>query len=156
MTEPATSAAPAQRWRRVADRTSPLLIALGALVIYSQARQLPFGGLGRPGAGLWPTVVAIITIALCAVLLVIGGGMAESITVQQLRRVVLFVLFIAAFAPVYNLLGFIPAALVVMLGLLRYVGEERWVVSVAVAIPATFAIYALFAIFLELPLRGFL
>lgn len=156
MTEPATSDARVQRWRRVADRTSPLLIALGALVIYNQARQLPFGDLGRPGSGLWPTVVSLVTIVLCAVVFVIGGGMAESITKQQIRRIILFVLFIATFVPVYNLLGFVAASLVVMIGLLRYVGGERWVVSGLVALPATFAIYALFSTFLELPLRGFL
>jgi putative tricarboxylic transport membrane protein len=129
---------------------------LVGLVAIALARQLPEGtATGGPGTRLLPTLVALIVAALGAAVafrppaasaapgdadrtgpLRLGGTLAATV----------------AYALAFERLGFLVATATFLVVLLPIHGERRWPVVAAVAVGATAATYAVFALWLRVPL----
>jgi putative tricarboxylic transport membrane protein len=126
---------------------------LAGLVTLWPAVNLGLGSPAEPGPGLWPAFVA---------LLLVGSGAA---IVHRARRasdteaftrgtvgVAAGVASLAAYAYLFELVGFeIPTVLLLALWL-RFLGGEGWITTGVVAVLATAAAYLLFITGLGVPL----
>lgn len=133
---------------------------VGATVVAASSR-LDFGSPQDPGAGFLPMLTGV-------AILLLGGGVA----VQEWRRrrpparegapepirwrqVAMAVGALLAYWVLLERLGYLLTTLLVTGFLFRYVGRLRWVMAVSGTVAATALSYALFAVWLRIPLpRG--
>ena len=147
---PASGAGPAR------DRIAgAILLALG-LAIGWEARALPFGSLGVPGAGMFPAALALMLAALGLLLALKGGGPALGALGWKEARPGLAIFAALAFAAfALESLGYRLTVAAVLLFLIGAVERKGWRAATLVAFGFAFASHALFADFLRVPLpRG--
>ena len=154
MTSPAEPSASGAGPRR--DRIAGLvLVALGLLIVW-EARALPFGSLGAPGAGMFPVALALILAALGLLLAFQGGGPAVGTLGWKEAKpglAIFAALVFAAFA--LETLGYRLTVAAVLLFLIGAIERKGWRAAGLVAFGFAFLSYALFADFLRVPLpRG--
>jgi len=129
-------------------------IASGALIILGSLR-LPLGGPQNPGPGFLPFLVGVLMLILSVALLVRSAHFkAEkrtepaAVSPKSFKLVgTAAVLFLFAFA--FPHLGFLPATIPLMIFLSRVIGELNWKISLAIGFLTSFAMYALFKIWLK-------
>lgn len=111
------------------------------------------GTLRRPGAGLWPFVVALVIAVLSLVLLAAGRHLQDS---ERFSRLSLLVLAgLATFVGLGVLIptiGFELPALGLCVIWLRFLGGESWRSTVVVSVATVTAFYLLFLYALSIPL----
>ena len=149
--------APASGLGPARDRVAGVvLVALGLWIVW-EARALPFGSLGNPGAGMFPAALALMLVALGLLLALAGGGPALGAQGWQEARRGLAILTALGFAALaLEPLGYRLTVAAVLLFLIGAVERKSWRATVLVAFGFAFASHALFADFLRVPLpRGF-
>lgn len=104
-----------------------------------------------PGPASYPLFVAGLML-LCSVLLLLGRGKPKPLTWGDMKRVVLVVASLFLYFALMSLIGFVLASIVFTLAALLLAGERRLLVLVLYSIGLSFAVYAVFSIFLGLPL----
>jgi len=133
-----------------------LVLAIAVLV---NARSFPTIPGQQIGPGAFPTVLASI-LAVCAVILIVRGLRSSQRWVQpglwmrSPQHILRFVAVLGAllfYIAAASFLGFIPTAVILMLGLLLVFGV-RWPIAAATALASTLVIHAIFYKLLKVPL----
>ncbi len=148
--------APASGLGPARDRVAGVgLVAFGLFVVW-EARALPFGSLGNPGAGMFPAALALMLVALGLLLALAGGGPALGAQGWQEARRGLAILTALGFAALaLEPLGYRLTVAAVLLFLIGAVERKGWRATGLVAFGFAFVSHALFADFLRVPLpRG--
>lgn len=130
------------------------VVAAGAIVL-AVSRDLPFGTLASPGAGMLPMLVTALTILFGLVLLLQAGAsppLAE-ISWDDLPHAAKVTGVAAATAALYGPLGFILST-ALMLFVLVYVVERRSIAAALVfSIPIPLVTFGIFEYLLKTPLE---
>ncbi|MBM4442176.1 MAG: tripartite tricarboxylate transporter TctB family protein [Candidatus Rokubacteria bacterium] len=144
------------------ERGLLLLILAVAAFYLSEAIRLPLGATARPGAGWYPTAVAVFA---CIVALIAAVQAFRAPVVRRVRdtggdaparrrRVLATVMALVAFCFVLPSIGYPIAALAFTVAMLIGLGS-RWPVAMGTGVAAALGSYYLFAVLLDVPLpRG--
>lgn len=145
------------RWfvLRHGDKISAVAVGLLFLTFLISALTLPFGQLSNPGAGLWPTVISILGLVFAVLLFIYGKDIPVLARDQRGLRLALYLAAIVLYAPLYSLVGFIPASIIVLFVLIKIAGEFSWLTSILTSVIGSVVVYALFAMALSLPIDAF-
>jgi hypothetical protein len=145
------------------QRGLPLAILVMAGLYLTQALQLPRGTMARPGAGWYPSMVAVFAciVALGATVHAFRSPLAvreapvdDPDASARRRRVGAMVLSLVAFCFVLPWIGYPLAALGFVTAALMGLGS-RWPTAVGTAVLSAAVSYYLFASLLDVPLpRG--
>jgi hypothetical protein len=134
------------------------VVAAGVLIL-AVSRDLPFGTLSSPGAGMLPVLVVGLMIVFGLVLLLDAGRsppMAE-IPWSDLPHALRVTAVAAAAAALYTRLGFILTMTLMLFVFIHVVERRSLLAALAIAIPIPIAIYIAFDYALKTPLeRGLL
>jgi len=145
-----------------AQRVLALATLLGGGLFLSQALALPFGTPERPGAGFFPTLVAVfacavgVIAAVRAFLLARGGagGSAVALQPEQRARVLVSVVLLVVFCALLPWTGYPIVACGFVALLLRRLGAS-WRGAVVTGVVSAVVSHYLFAVLLDVPLpRG--
>lgn len=133
-----------QGWRGHLYRLAPLLLAIFAAYAFFKARGMEMRNLSEPGPGMWPAIVAAV-MGISALLLVVRDIPEDYEAWNRTSiRVLLGVLFLAAFVWFFDFLGFAPSALLLLFVWLKVIARESWRISLVLAIAGTFALNYIF------------
>jgi hypothetical protein len=145
------------------ERGLPLFIFVVAGLYLTQSMKLPFGTTGRPGAGFYPTAVAIFACIVALVATVkafrtpLPGRVAtieDPEAPARRRRVFATVLALLAFCFVLPYIGYPVAALAFVTAMLLGLGA-RWPMAVCIGVLSAAGSHYVFASLLDVPLpRG--
>jgi hypothetical protein len=148
------------------ERVLPLLVLIGAGVYLSLAVKLPFGATARPGAGFYPTAVAVFAclvglvatvqafVAPRAVRPADEADTTDAEAPTRRRRVAATVLALAASCFVLPWIGYVATAFAFVTLVLRGLGG-RWSAALVIGGLSAAASFYLFAVLLDVPLpRG--
>jgi hypothetical protein len=128
-------------------------VAVGALVL-ALSNDLPFGTLASPGAGMLPTLLVSLLMALGAVLFARAGESPplNDITWADLPHAVRVAAVAAAAAALYTVLGFVVTMAALLFALTFLVERKPLLPAAAFSIGVTAFAYALFSLLLRTPL----
>jgi hypothetical protein len=132
-----------------------ILIA-GALVL-AASTDLPFGTLASPGAGMLPTLVVAVMMALAASLIIAAGSSPPIGTIDwsDAGHALKVTAVTAATVAAYTTLGFIASIALMLLVLTLLIERKPLLPAVGFSVGATLLAYLLFATLLNAPLpRG--
>lgn len=128
-----------------------VLIGVGGLAMLGSA-NLGMGSMADPGPGLWPMVASLGLLTCSVAYLVRPDRNAAEPIGREATVVLLGTLSVVLYAVLFERIGFeIPSVLLLVLWL-RGFGQESWRTSVAVALAATAAVYAVFIVALGVSL----
>jgi putative tricarboxylic transport membrane protein len=131
------------------------LVGLAAIGLASRLREGT--ATGGPGTRFLPILVAVIVVALGAALACrpsLSEGTAEPLEPDGVRRGMWTLGAVLGYVLGFERLGFVLATIPFLAVLLVAYGERRWPVVLGVALGATGVTYALFAVWLGVPLPG--
>lgn len=134
------------RWPGRGAYPAIALIGLGLAALYA-ASSLPFGTARQPDSAFFPVLVSA-GLVLFAVLALASGSQAaadegHSEPAEQ-ARIWAVIVALAAYAALINSAGFIVCTAVLLLLLLRVIGQVSWAAALAGAALASVACYGLF------------
>ena len=135
-----------------------LLLALAGY-IFLAAGELPFGTLRVPQSAFFPKILAVLLAILSLLMLIrpvgaVGKAEVNAIDASGWRRIGITLAAMAGFALVLEPLGFLLAAFLLMVALLRAVEAQSWRRIIVIAAAAALISYLIFARFLGVPLRA--
>lgn len=136
------------------DRGSGIALALFALAVIWESRQLPLGTFRHPGPGYVPVVLAVLLLilAICLVLTSGRASLLSSITWTEWRHA-LAILAASIFSVLgIERLGYRLTVLLVLVFLVKLVERRGWVMSLVFAFGFSFGSYFLFYTILRVPL----
>lgn len=116
---------------------------------------LPFGHLSFPGPGLWPVLLTTVGLVASLILFLRGRDIPVLAEDQSGRRLLMYLACIVLYAPLYSLIGFVPASALVLVVLVRFAGGFGWTATVTAALAGPALVYAVFGIGLEVPIDAF-
>ena len=128
-------------------------------MVFAISRDLPFGRLSAPGAGMMPKLAAGLMMLFAALLLAPGGGAKKFAEIDWSDRghAALVVAITAAAAAAYRPLGFLITMALLVFALLVIVERRNALVTAAYSACLTLFAYWLFGKALKSPLeRGVL
>lgn len=145
---------------RPADLVAGCMGLIFSLAVCYGARGMPMGTLGDPGPGFLPFWVGValvtISLALIASALLDGARLARARAGQR-GRVAGMVAGLLLYALALEFLGYLVTTFLLLGAFLAILGQRRWAVVLAFAVLATGGSYALFSLWLRVPLpRGVL
>lgn len=134
-----------------------LAIAVSA-VFMVQSVGLGFGSLQTPGAGLWPFVIAIVTILLAVAQSIAPGGSTGS-TDDSSRtggkphaRAFLLGALVLFYAVLVESVGYLLLTAAMLFIASLFVARARWWSAAVTSLAATGVVYMVFSTFLGIPL----
>jgi len=129
-------------------------LALGVGVCYG-GYDLDLGTLHDPGSGFMFFWVGLIMVGLSLVILVQGvrkGGDSQGVRAvfSGLRypKVIYVLIALTVYAYVFNLLGFIPATVLLLIFLFKAIEPQRWSVAILGAVASSLIAYLVFQVWL--------
>jgi hypothetical protein len=106
--------------------------------------DLGIGGFAEPDSGLWPLIVALVLVGCCLVGLVVADGTDVDTFGARLRRPALGLAVLLLFALLFPVVGLLLTGTLVLILWFRFLANEPWPISVALAVGATVVAYVLF------------
>ena len=134
-----------------------LLLALAGY-IFLAAGELPFGTLRVPQSAFFPKILAVLLTILSLAMLIRPRAVLQTaddvsaIDAGGWRRIGVTLAAMAGFALTLEPLGFLLAAFLSMVALLRAVDAQSWRRIIVIAAAAALVCYLIFARFLGVPL----
>ncbi len=139
------------------DHVAGGLVAGGGALVLASSRDLPFGTLASPGAGMMPMVVAALMMILGTVLFVRAGESPPfaQVSWSDLPHAVSVIIVTAAGIALYTTLGFVATMALILLVLTIAIERKPVLPAAVFSIGITLLTYALFNMLLKAPLpRG--
>jgi hypothetical protein len=136
------------------DRLSASVLALFALLVIWETRQLPLGTFRQPGPAFIPILLALLLLSL-AVFLWFTSGRAPLLTsISWTERRHALAILAASLFSVFAIerLGYRLTVLLVLVFLLKLVEKRGWVLSLSFAGALSFGSFFLFYTLLRVPL----
>ncbi len=126
---------------------------LMGLLFLTYSYRLGLGGVTNLGPGMWPFLAGIVVV-LASVVVLIGAPHEEHevFTTGNLRNAGFSALGIALYVLLIGWLGFIVSSFLFFVGWLRFINEEGWVTSLAVAALGSLSVYVVFVVLLDVSL----
>ena len=125
-------------------RVGPLLVLAVGVAALVGAVGLSLGTLTQPGPGLWPFVVALLLTGTALVLVVLDDPQDYEPWTRGTARIAGGVAGLAVFIAVFELVGFVLPAFLMLLLWLRVFGRESWRWAVGLAVAGSVGLYLLF------------
>jgi hypothetical protein len=125
------------------DRVCGIVTTSVAAFLYLNAAALPFGTIGAPDAGFFPK-------SLAAILIILGLGLILRASFETRERaeftprswaVPLAAVALLMYAALLNKVGFILCTITILFLLMTAYGRLRWVVALAISVPAVIVCY---------------
>ncbi|WP_256839871.1 tripartite tricarboxylate transporter TctB family protein [Ornithinimicrobium faecis] len=127
-----------------------VLLALGVFAL-TQSLALGVGELVRPGPGLWPLALSVVLCVLSVILVVIDSPDDYEPWSRRSVTVLLGVASLLAFVLVFETVGFVIAAFLMLVLWLRVFGGESWGWTVGLALVGAIGFQLLFVNALGVP-----
>ena len=140
----------AHRWLRL-HRTAPLLLLAVGVVAVIGSRGLGLGELTAPGPGLWPFIVSLLLTGTAAALVLLDPAEDYEPWTRGTVRIIAGLVSLGVFILLFQTLGFVVAAFLMLLLWLRVFGGESWRWSVGLAAGGAAVLYLLFVEALGVP-----
>ncbi|MDP9889994.1 tripartite tricarboxylate transporter TctB family protein [Pseudarthrobacter enclensis] len=132
-------------------RVIPIILLLVGVAAMIGAYQLSLGQLNQPGAGLWPFIVgAFLTLTAAVLFFVQDPSECE----QWNRRALGIVAGLASlglFIVLFQMIGFLIPAFLMLALWLKTFGEEPWRLAVPLAVAGAVVMHFLFVVALGVP-----
>ncbi|MHA6619388.1 tripartite tricarboxylate transporter TctB family protein [Pseudonocardia sp. DLS-67] len=125
-------------------RIGPLIVVAVGVGALAGSVALSLGELTAPGPGLWPFVVALLLTGTGLVLLVVDDPADYEPFTRGSARIVGGLAGLAVFVAVFEVIGFLLPAFLMLLLWLRVFGRESWRWSVGLALVGSVGLYLLF------------
>jgi putative tricarboxylic transport membrane protein len=131
-------------------------LALGAGVAWS-GLQLGHGRLNEPGSGFMLIWLGLIMMGLAAGV-TLKGAIAGGVPMRELwagtrwGKVLVVIAVLLAYAFLFERLGFIPGALLLLLVLMFFIDPVSWLVAIPVSVLATLGVWAAMTKWLKIQL----
>ena len=125
-------------------RVGPLLVLAVGVAALAGAVGLSLGTLTAPGPGLWPFVVALLLTGTALVLVVVDDPLDYEPWTRGTARIAGGVAGLAVFVAVFELVGFVLPAFLMLLLWLRVFGREPWRWAAGLAVAGSVGLYLLF------------
>ena len=128
--------------------SSAVLLVFGLYLVY-EALQMRFGSVARPGPGFYPTLLAVLLVAVSGVLLVRSlSRREERLQVDfgaRTGHIGITIAAIALYAAVLEAVGFLLCTFVLVFMLLVGIGKVPWLRSLVLASGGTALFYVIFS-----------
>ena len=149
---PAPAASPTpSRLASQLHRLGPLIpLLVGGYALW-KAYGLGLGELTNPGPGLWPFGVSLLVVAVCLILLVIDDPDDYESWTLGTARIVGGLFSLGVFIVLFEALGFLIPAVLMLLLWLKLFGDESWRWAVPLAAGGALGLYLLFVTGLGVP-----
>ncbi|WP_299953433.1 tripartite tricarboxylate transporter TctB family protein [uncultured Modestobacter sp.] len=149
-TGPEATAARAHRWLRLHRLAPVLLVALGVAAV-TGSRRLGLGELTAPGPGLWPFIVSLLLTGTAVALVLVDPAEDYEPWTSGTVRIIAGLVSLGVFIVLFQALGFVVAAFLMLLLWLRVFGGESWRLTLLLAAGGTAVMYLLFVEALGVP-----
>lgn len=123
---------------------APMAVLVFGVVAAWMSIGLSLGSLTEPQPGLWPFIVSIVIVATAAVLLFTDDPAAYERWGGGTFRVAAGVAGLACFVVLFQLVGFLLSAGLLLLAWMRLHGREPWKLAVPLAVAGAVALQVLF------------
>jgi len=142
------------------ERIAAVIISLsGLMVMYYAWQSLKLGSIHVPDAGLLPFLCGA-GLAVLGVLWILviqtsedQAGAAEAETEKRMPwRPILSLGLMIVYALAMEALGYITSTVLFMVAWQQLIEREKWVKTIIIAVLGTVAMYALFSLFLKVPI----
>lgn len=139
---------PPGHWLR---RLVPLLLVAAGVSAVIGSWQLSLGELNSPGPGLWPFIVSVaVTMAAVALMLFPDPAVPEAWT-RRTAAIVAGVGSLCVFVVLFEAIGFLVPAFLMLMLWLRAFGREPWRWTVPLAVGGAVVLHVVFAGLLGVP-----
>ena len=127
----------------------PLIIGIISMCF---SYSLSLGQLMKPGPGLWPFLSAAVMV-ICSCILLVRNRDSQDIEefTPRFRKIVYGMVSLVVFVVLFSVIGFSIPGFLLLCFWLRVLGNESWIVTLAVSLAITFCFYYLFAVLLRVP-----
>lgn len=123
------------------------------LFIMEESYRLNLGQMHKPDSGLFPFLIGILITAL-AIILLIQAYKRKSAEKEKkgkinYKNILLTLLFLYVYALIFEWLGFIFSAFLLIFFLMKVIEQKGWVLTIIIALLASFGSYVLFELWLQ-------
>lgn len=132
-------------------RLAPLVLLLFGIAAMLQARDLSLGELSAPGPGLWPFIVASLLSLTALVLLFVDDPADYEPWTRGTAGIALGLLSLGIFIVLFQEIGFLIPAVLMLLVWLRLFAQEPWRWAVPLAVLGAVAFQLVFVEGLGVP-----
>ena len=132
-------------------RIAPLVLLLFGAVAMLQARDLSLGQLDAPGPGLWPFIVAGLLTLTALVLLFIDDPADYEPWTRGTAGIALGLISLGVFIVLFQEIGFLVPAVLMLLFWLRLFAREPWKWAVPLAVIGAVVFHLVFVEALGVP-----
>ncbi|SDF21879.1 putative tricarboxylic transport membrane protein [Blastococcus fimeti] len=132
-------------------RLAPLVLLLFGIAAMLQARDLSLGELSAPGPGLWPFIVASLLSLTAFVLLFVDDPADYEPWTRGTAGIALGLLSLGIFIVLFQEIGFLIPAVLMLLVWLRLFAQEPWRWAVPLAVLGAVAFQLVFVEGLGVP-----
>jgi putative tricarboxylic transport membrane protein len=149
-----TRAASSRSWRPAllrVHRLGPLVPLLLGLYALKASYDLSLGELTNPAPGLWPFLVAFLITLTAAVLLVVDDPTDYERWTRGTAYIVGGLISLGLFIVLFQILGFLVPAVLMLLLWLKVFGEEPWRWAVPLAVGGAVLLHLVFVEALSVP-----
>ncbi len=146
-----------------AEILGPVVVLIFGGLTTAVSSKMPLGTLRAPGSGMFPVALGGLLVVMSAVAILRtvlrerrqeGEGLRLDVTRSKVGLALLVMILVTA---ILNWAGYPLAAFLLVLGLVRILGEKRWATSLLFSIMAAGGAHVVFVTWLKVPLpRGFL
>lgn len=113
--------------------------------------QLSLGALNNPGPGLWPFISAIFLTIVSIVLFIVDDSIEHEAWTRRALVVAGGLLSLAVFIVLFEAIGFLISAFLMLLLWLRIFGQEPWRLVIPLSVVGPVAMHFLFVVALGVP-----
>ena len=136
------------------DRVSAGVLALFALFVMWESRQLPLGTFHQPGPGYVPVVLAslLLIFGVCIAVTARNASPLSSISWTEWRHAIAILAACSFAVFAIERLGYRLTVSLILVFLVKFMEKRGWVVSLAFALSLAFGSFFLFYTILRVPL----
>ena len=132
-------------------RIAPLLLLALGVAALLMARDMGLGELTAPGPGLWPAIVAALLTATSVALLFLDPAEDYEPWTAGTARIVAGLAGLALFIVLFDTIGFVVPAFLLLFAWLRLLAGESWRMALVLAAAGALALHLVFVVGLGVP-----
>ncbi|SES98224.1 tripartite tricarboxylate transporter TctB family protein [Geodermatophilus poikilotrophus] len=132
-------------------RIAPLLLLALGIAALLTARDMGLGELTAPGPGLWPAIAAALLSATAFVLLFLDPAEDYEPWTAGTARIVAGLAGLALFVVLFQTIGFVIPAFLLLFAWLRLLAGESWRMALVLAVAGALVLHLVFVVALGVP-----
>ncbi len=135
----------------VLHRIAPAVLLVGGVAAILETRNMGLGELTAPGPGLWPAIIAGLLVAMAVLLLFLDPPGDYEAWTRGTARIAAGLVALGVYVFCFQTLGFILPTVLLLIGWLRFLGEEGWRSSVLLGVVGALVLHLVFVVALGVP-----